>query len=167
MSALSTPITNQGFVIPLYSRNGYNLLVDVVLRLGEGVNHCYNWFLGVLYSSPVWGRMKPCECNELRIQDGDYLPPPNLPQVGGGATPTSHKGQGCHVVTGGGKVVGCVVTHRLNILPHQWGRLGGGYPFGFIPQLIKENLNCNNFQLISPHPALPIQGGDLAGGKLC
>ena len=91
-----------------------------------------------------------------------------LPQGARGKMPTSHKGQGCHVV------VGCVVTHRLNILPPQWGRLGGGYPFGFIPQLIKENLNCNNFsfstfrfQLISPHPALPIQGGDLAGGKLC
>lgn len=148
MSALSTPITNQGFVIPLYGRNGYNLLVDVVLRLGGGVKSCYNWLLDVLYSSPAWGRKKPCECNELRIQDGENFI-------------LSLK-------------VGCVVTHRLNILPPQWGRLGGRYPFGVIPQLIKENLNCNNFsfstfhfQLISPHPTLPIQGGDLAGGKLC
>ena len=126
MSALSTPITNQGFVIPLYSRNGYNLLVDVVLRLGEGVNHCYNWFLGVLYSSPVWGRMKPCECNELRIQDGDtslLSPLTHFSKLITFVKKNFPLPQGAR----GRLVVGCVVTHRLNILPPQWGGdLAGG-----------------------------------------
>ena len=45
MSALSTPITNQGILVPLYSKNGYNLVVDVVMRLVVRVKSCYNSFL--------------------------------------------------------------------------------------------------------------------------
>ena len=72
-------------------QQGSKPCVVVRVDFGGGVNSCYNWVLDVLYSFPIWGRKKPCECNELRIQDGEFsfshtnqLPHPNPPQVGEG-----------------------------------------------------------------------------------
>ena len=150
MSALSTPITNQGFVIPLYSKNGYNLLVDVVLHLGGGVNSCYSWFLDVLNE---YVSLLPLSKGVNEVMD-TLFQLLHLLKKGEDAVVlalASYKcGEGVHPV-GYKLVVGCVSTHRLNILPPQWGRSGGGYPFGFIPQLIKK-VGCVSTHRLNNHP---------------
>ena len=45
MSALSTPITNQRLIMSCNMQYGYNPLVVALVRLGGGVNYCYDWVL--------------------------------------------------------------------------------------------------------------------------